>query len=131
MSKVKVFIQVQLVIIVSAPSFINKKRGSRLTRNASFTAVLTCVRAQSGDCGRGERVVSTGYTSREKIMTRLVDIIREVGCIAATWICTKSLWFLRPVDELLSFRSRASEPWGSTKVAKISSFRCWRASLGK
>lgn len=27
------------------------------------------------------------------------------GFIAATWICTKSFWFLRPGDELLSFRS--------------------------
>lgn len=64
-------------------------------------------------------------------MIRLVVIIREVGCIAATWICTKSFWFLRPADELLSFRSCSSEPWGPTKVAKISSFRYWRVSLGK
>lgn len=47
MSKVRVFIQLQLVMIVSAPSFMNRKSGSRLTKNASFTAVLTCVRAQS------------------------------------------------------------------------------------
>lgn len=125
------FIQVQLVIIASAPSFMNRKRGRRLTKNASLTAVLTCVRAQSGAWGRGERVVNTGYASSEKIMIRLVVIIREVGCIAATWICTKSFWFLRPADELLSFRSSSSEPWGPTKVAKISSFRYWRVSLGK
>lgn len=60
MSKVRVFIQFQLVMMASAPSFINKKRGRRLTKNASLTAVLTCVRAQSGAWGRGERVVSTG-----------------------------------------------------------------------
>ena len=64
-------------------------------------------------------------------MIKLVVIIREVVCIAATWICTKSFWFLRPADELLSFRSKASEPWGPTKEAKISSFRYWRVSLGK
>lgn len=40
-----------------------------------------------------------------------------VGCIASTWICTKSFWLLRPADELLSFRS-SSEPWGQTKGAK-------------
>lgn len=36
--------------------------------------------------------------------------IRGAVYIAATWICTKSFWFLRPMDELLSFRS-SSEPW--------------------
>lgn len=60
MSKVWVFIQFQLVIIASAPSFINRKRGSRLTKNASFTAVFTCTRAQSEARGWGERVVRTG-----------------------------------------------------------------------
>lgn len=126
------FIQLQLVMIASAPSFINKNRGRRATKNASFTADFTCVRAQSAARGEGERVVSTGYTSNKKIVIRLVVIIKEVGGIAATWICTKSFWFLRPADELLSFRSLiTSEPWGPTKVTKISSFRCWRASLGK
>lgn len=33
------------------------------------------------------------------------DRVRVVGCIAFTWICTKSFWFLRPTDELLSFKS--------------------------
>ena len=47
MSKVRVFIQFQLVMIVSAPSFIYRKRGRRLTKNANFTAVFTCERAQS------------------------------------------------------------------------------------
>ena len=118
------FIQLQLVMTVSAPSFMNRHRGRRLTKNASFTAVLTCVRAQSGVGGLGERVVRMGNASRKKVTTRLVVIIREVGCIAATWSCTKSFWFLRPVDELLSFRSETSEPWGSTEVTEISSFRC-------
>lgn len=39
------------------------------------------------------------------MVIRLEVIIRADGCIAATWICTKSFWFLRPTDELLSFRS--------------------------
>lgn len=60
MSKVRVFIQDQLVIIVSAPSFKKRKRGRRLTKNAHLTAVLTWVRAQSGPGVEGERVVRTG-----------------------------------------------------------------------
>lgn len=105
MSKVMVFIQVQLVTIVSRPSLRNRKRGRRLTKKASLTAVLTWERAQWGSWGRGERVVSRGYPSNVKIMIKLDVIISEVGCIAATWICTKNLWFLRPTDELLSYRS--------------------------
>lgn len=123
-SKVRVFIQFQLVMIVSAPSLRKRNNGRRLTKKASLTAVLTWVSAQLGSWGCGERVVSTGYARSVKIMTRLEVIISDVVCIAATWICTKSFWFLRPTDELLSFRSGSSEPWGSTKVAKISSFRC-------
>jgi len=41
MSKVSVFIQVQLVTIVSVPSFRNTNSGAKLTKNASFTAVFT------------------------------------------------------------------------------------------
>ena len=41
------FIQFHDVIIVSAPWLRKRKRGRRLTRNASFTAVFTCERAQS------------------------------------------------------------------------------------
>ncbi|MDG2555439.1 hypothetical protein P7M41_25940, partial [Vibrio parahaemolyticus] len=72
---------------------------------ASFTAVFTCVRAQLSFWGRGLRVVKMGKASREKIMIRLEVIITEEVCIATTWSCTKSFWFLRPTDELLSFRS--------------------------
>lgn len=50
-------------------------------------------------------VVNRGYRRRVKIIIRLDVIISAEGCIAATWICTKSFWFLRPTDELLSFRS--------------------------
>lgn len=124
MSNVRVFIQDQLVITVSAPSLRNRARGRRLVKKASFTAVFTWERAQVGSGGRGARVVSTGNVRRKKIVIKLDVITSEVGCIAATWICTKSFWFLRPTDELLSFRSGSSEPRGSTKVVEISSFRC-------
>lgn len=60
MSNASVFIQVQVVIIVSAPSSINRISGRRLVINASFTAVLTWVRAQWGPLGWGVIVVSTG-----------------------------------------------------------------------
>lgn len=44
------------------------------------------------------------------MIIKLEVIAREVGCIAATWICTKSFWFLRPMDKLLSFRSGRVSP---------------------
>lgn len=37
--------------------------------------------------------------------------------LASTWICTKSFWFLRPTDELLSFES-ARKPWILTSGRK-------------
>lgn len=106
MSKVSVFIQLDEEAMVSAPSLRNKKRGRRLTKKASFTAVFTCVWAQSSFRGRGFRVVSTGKINREKIMSRLEVIIMEGVCITTTWSCTKSFRFLRPTDELLSFGSK-------------------------
>lgn len=124
MLKVSVFVQHQVEVMISAPSFKKRARGRRLTIKAIFTAVFTCFKAQSCFCGVGLIVVNTGSTSSAKIMIRLEVIISAEGCIAATWICTKSFWFLRPTDELLSFRSASSEPWGSTKVAEISSLRC-------
>lgn len=79
--------------------------GRRLIKNAVLTAVLTCVFAHSGFCGCGLSVVTRG--SIRIIRTRISedDIIRVAEFIASTWICTKSSWFLRPMDELLSFRS--------------------------
>ena len=59
-SKERVFIQLQVVVITSAPSFKKRKRGRRLTKKASFTAVFTLMRAQEGGWGWGERVVRTG-----------------------------------------------------------------------
>lgn len=58
-----------------------------------------------------------------KTRRRQVAMILGVEGIAAAWSCAKSLWFLRPADTLLSFGSRASEPWSSTRVTEISSFR--------
>lgn len=60
MSNVWVFIQLQFVITASAPSLRKRKRGRRLTKKASFTAVLTCFKAQSGLWGLGESVVRIG-----------------------------------------------------------------------
>lgn len=97
-SKVWVFIQFQLVMTVSAPSFMNKNRGSRETRNASLTAFLGCIDTESVFSGLGNRVANTGYNNTSRITARLVDITSEGRYIAATWICTKSFWFLRPAD---------------------------------
>ena len=112
----RVFIHCQLVTIVSAPSSKKIKRGSRLTKNAVFTAVLTCVRAQPSGRGEGLRVVISGKMRSARVSRRLEVRAKVVGYIATTWICTKSFWFLRPTDELLSFRS-ASEPRGQTSGA--------------
>lgn len=122
-SNIKVFIQFQEVMIVSAPSLRKMNSGRRLTKKASLTAVLTWETAQLEGWGVGLRVVRRGNARSEKIRIRLDVIMSEEGCIAATWICTKSFWFLRPTDELLSFRS-TSEPWSSTKVSKNSKLRC-------
>lgn len=91
--------------IVSAPSLKKINRGRRLTKNASLTAVITCERAQSSSRGEGLRVVMMGYTKITKTR-RSEEVIESVaGCIVSAWICTKSFWFLRPTDRLLSFRS--------------------------
>lgn len=67
------------------------------------------------------------------VMTRSKedDKIMVVGCIAFTWICTKSFWFLRPTDELLSFKS-VRKPWNLTMGVRISSAYClWPSSVSK
>ena len=97
MSKVSVFIQVQLVTMVSVPSFKKTNRGTRLTKNASFTAVFTWEVAQWGGTGFGLRVVRTGRARRVITKSREV-VVTVMMCIASTWICTKSFWFLRPTD---------------------------------
>lgn len=74
-------------------------------KNEVLTAVLTCVFAHSGFCGLGLSVVSRGNIRIVRTKISEDDIIKVVGFIASTWICTKSFWFLRPTDELLSFRS--------------------------
>ena len=59
-SNVRVFIQFQLVMMVSSPSFRYRNRGSKLTKKASFTAVLTWATDQSEARGLGESVVNRG-----------------------------------------------------------------------
>lgn len=99
--------------MASEPSFKKRERGRRLIKKASFTAVLGCERDQSGLLGAGSRVVKIGKINTIKITTWAEVRINAVeGIIGATaWICTKSFWFLRPTDALLSFRSRASRAW--------------------
>ena len=87
-----------MVTIVSVPSFKNINRGAKLTKNASLTAVFTWEVAHPEGTGRGLRVVRIGRarrvsTSRREVVTILVM------CIASTWTCTKSFWFLRPTDD--------------------------------
>lgn len=95
----------QLVITASAPSLRKSVRGRRLTKKAIFTAFFALSRGQSDVFGSGERVVRTGYRRIIKISNKLVVIIKGVVCIVSAWSCTKSFWFLRPADALLSFRS--------------------------
>lgn len=113
------FVQDQVVVIVSAPWSKRRKRGSRLIKKANLMAVLVFVRAQSWLRGLGLKVVRTGYNRIRKIIIMQEGKNRAVECIAATWSCTKSFWFLRPMDELLSFRSCVglSELRGLTRVA--------------
>lgn len=66
------------VVIVCVPSLRNRKRGKRLTRNASLTEVLAEVKDQFGVLGVGESVVRIGYTRIRKIRIRDEDIIRGV-----------------------------------------------------
>lgn len=103
MSKLEMFIQFHVVIIVSVPWSKKMTKGIILMKNAVLTAVLACLRAQSCFRGWGLSVMIRGQMSVVKVNRRVVVII--VFTIAATWSCTKSFWFLRPTDELLSFRS--------------------------
>lgn len=115
--------------MLSVPWLRKIIRGIRLIKNAVATAVLTCVEAQLGLRGFGCRAVNSGNIRVTSISMRVEDITKFV--IAATWICTKSFWFLRPTDELLSFRS-SSEPWSLTMGVGISSPYCfWPLSVDK
>lgn len=80
-------------------------RGTRLIRKVIKTVVL--IRPA---ISKGERVVRdnrarTGDANSTRIIRSKEDMGVMISGIAATWICTKSFWFLRPTDELLSFRS--------------------------
>lgn len=90
MSKVRVFIHCQVVIIVSVPSFIKINSASRLIKKAVLTAVFTCVSAQSRLRGLKERVKTRGMARRTNVRARLEERARVVKSIAPTWSCTKN-----------------------------------------
>lgn len=107
-------------------------RGMRLRRKVIKTVVLIRPAISRGDrCERDIRA-NTGDTSSTRIIRSKVDSGVSICGIAATWICTKSFWFLRPTDELLSFRSGRSreEPRTPTWGTKVSNPSCGQASLG-
>lgn len=60
MLKVEVFIQCQVVRMVSTPWSKKMNSGRRLTMNAVLTAVFTWVTAQLAGLGVGSIVVRTG-----------------------------------------------------------------------
>lgn len=106
MSKAKMFIQFQLVVITSAPSRRKRNRGRRLIKKASCTAALAFFRGQSAGREGKIKSVSRGAIRTRKTVIMLDATRRGVEVIiATTWSCTKSFWFLRPMDELLSFSS--------------------------
>ena len=120
MSKDRVFIQVQLVTMVSVPSFKNINRGAKLMKNASLTAVFTWEVAHPEGVGWGLRVVRIGRARRVRTSRREVVTI-VVMCIASTWICTKSFWFLRPTDDCYPLEAGvvlSREPRGLTEGVK-------------
>lgn len=108
-SKVMVFIHCQFVVIASMPWSRKINRGSRLTKKDSWTAVFAWVRAQSFFKGVGLSVVKIGYSSSAKITIKLELKIIVVGCIVFTWSCTKSFWFLRPMDDYYPSKTRGSQ----------------------
>lgn len=59
-SNVVMFIQCQFEMMLSVPWSKKIVNGIKLMKNAVLTAVLTCVVAQSGFCGFGLRVMSSG-----------------------------------------------------------------------
>lgn len=128
MSKFIIFIQFQVVIMASVPWSRKIINGTMLMKNAVLTAALTCLRAQFWFKGFGFKVVIRGHMRIIKVNNKVVVII--IFAIAATWSCTKSFWFLRPMDRLLSFRSNVNEPWSLTMEIGISNPYCHRASFG-
>lgn len=106
-SKVVVFIHFQVMVAVSSPSVIKRKSGGRLIKKASLTALVAWLCAQSF-CGAGElSVLSRGRTKRV-IVRSSMEVIIVVVCIAFTWICTKSFWLLRPMDDFYPLKARVS-----------------------
>lgn len=110
------FIHCHVVIMVSIPWSKKIIKGMMLMKNAVLTAVLTCFVAQFWSKGFGLRVIINGNRRIVRVSRR--EVVAIVSSIAATWSCTKSFWFLRPTDELLSFRSGLNEPRNLTAGVK-------------
>lgn len=96
MSRFMIFIQFQVVTMLSVPWSRKMIRGMMLIKNAVLTAVLACLRAQFWFKGVGFSVMIRGQIKIVRVRSRAVVMI--VVTIAATWSCTKSFWFLRPMD---------------------------------
>ena len=73
--------------------------------------------AQWGGTGFGLRVVRTGRARRVRTKRR-EDVVIVMRCIATTWICTKSFWFLRPTDDCYPLVAGSREPRGLTEGVK-------------
>lgn len=69
-----------------------------LTEKASLIAVLTRVYSGEEVLDSGNRADRRGYVSTARVKVRVDIMVIEACSIAATWICTKSFWFLRPTD---------------------------------
>ena len=116
--KVCVNIQGPQETTACSPEARKEARGIRLTRKAVRTAFRARSVKEKPLGAWGRRVIKIGERRRRKIRTRQDDEMgarsllkaansrRGLGKFtASTWICTKSFWFLRPMDRLLSFRS--------------------------
>lgn len=105
MGKVRVFIHWTSEITSWAPVYRKIERGNKLLMNAIFIALL--YRPVSGFMPKraAQRGPDAGEISAMMVTRRPVGITAAACIIASTWICAKSFWFLRPGDELLSFRS--------------------------
>lgn len=102
MSNVWVFIHCQFVMM---PSVFKSRKiisGRRLMKNAELTAIFVMF-AMLDFSWSGFSVINRGNIRIKKIRRSDECIINVI--LASTWICTKSFWFLRPTDKLLSFRS--------------------------
>ena len=95
MSNGPMFIQFQLVVIDSKPWSRKINKGIKLIKKEIFTAVFTCEDDQFGLSSLGEREEINGKARIIKIKRK--DELKIIF-IALAWSCTKSFWFLRPID---------------------------------